>query len=41
MHLSCWVQTDMGGSNATLTVRESAEKIADFALNKNFKWKIS
>ena len=31
-----WVQTDMGGSNATLTVKESVEKIADFALNKNF-----
>ena len=31
-----WVQTDMGGSNATLTVRESVEKIADFALSKNF-----
>ena len=31
-----WVQTDMGGRNATLTVRESVEKIADFALNKNF-----
>ena len=31
-----WVQTDMGGRNATLTVRESVEKIAGFALNKNF-----
>ena len=31
-----WVQTDMGGRNATLTVRESVEKIADFALNKKF-----
>ena len=31
-----WVQTDMGGRNATLTVRESVEKIADFALKKNF-----
>jgi len=31
-----WVQTDMGGRNATLSVRESVEKIADFALNKNF-----
>ena len=31
-----WVQTDMGGSNATLTVEESVEKIADFALNKEF-----
>ena len=31
-----WVQTDMGGHNATLTVQESVEKIAEFALNKNF-----
>ena len=31
-----WVQTDMGGRNATLTVRESVKKIADFALNKDF-----
>ena len=31
-----WVQTDMGGRNATLSVRESVEKIADFALNKKF-----
>ena len=31
-----WVQTDMGGRNATLTVRESVEKIADFALNEKF-----
>ncbi len=31
-----WVKTDMGGSNATLTVQESVEKIAEFALNKNF-----
>ena len=31
-----WVQTDMGGRNATLTVRESVKKIADFALNKKF-----
>ena len=31
-----WVQTDMGGKNATLTVKESVEKIAAFALNKEF-----
>ena len=31
-----WVQTDMGGRNATLSVRESVEKIADFALNEKF-----
>ena len=31
-----WVQTDMGGRNATLTVRESVKKIAEFALDKNF-----
>ena len=31
-----WVQTDMGGRNATLTVRESVKKIAEFALNKKF-----
>ena len=31
-----WVQTDMGGRNATLTVRESVKKFADFALNKKF-----
>ena len=31
-----WVQTDMGGQNATLTVQESASKIVDFALKDNF-----
>ena len=31
-----WVQTDMGGKNATLTVKESVEKIAAFALSKEF-----
>jgi len=31
-----WVQTDMGGENATLTVEESTAKIAAFALRDNF-----
>ena len=31
-----WVQTDMGGSNATLTVKESTEKIVKFALMDKF-----
>ena len=31
-----WVQTDMGGSNARLTVEESTEKIVEFALNEEF-----
>ena len=31
-----WVQTDMGGSNASLTVEESTEKIVAFALNEEF-----
>ena len=31
-----WVQTDMGGSNASLTVEESTEKIVSFALHENF-----
>tara|TARA_B100000902_G_C27078971_1_gene797883 strand:+ start:214 stop:909 length:696 start_codon:yes stop_codon:yes gene_type:complete len=31
-----WVQTDMGGSNATLTVEESATMIIDFVLSDNF-----
>ena len=31
-----WVQTDMGGKNATLTVQESVQKITEFALRKNF-----
>ena len=31
-----WVQTDMGGHDATLTVQESAESIKKFALDDNF-----
>ncbi len=31
-----WVQTDMGGSSATLTVKESTDRIIDFALENNF-----
>ena len=31
-----WVQTDMGGYDATLTVKESVESIKNFALNDNF-----
>ena len=31
-----WVQTDMGGCEATLTVKESAESIKKFALSDNF-----
>ena len=31
-----WVQTDMGGSDATLTVKESVESIKKFALSENF-----
>lgn len=31
-----WVQTDMGGSNASLTVEESTEKIVAFALHEEF-----
>ncbi len=31
-----WVQTDMGGSNASLTVKESTSKITDFALADDF-----
>jgi NAD(P)-dependent dehydrogenase (short-subunit alcohol dehydrogenase family) len=31
-----WVQTDMGGENATLTIEESATQIAGFALRENF-----
>ena len=31
-----WVQTDMGGYEATLTVKESAESIKKFALSDNF-----
>ena len=31
-----WVQTDMGGSNASLTIEESTEKIVAFALNEEF-----
>ena len=31
-----WVQTDMGGSDATLTVQESVESIKKFALSDNF-----
>ena len=31
-----WVQTDMGGSNATLTIKESTEKIVKFALMDEF-----
>ena len=31
-----WVQTDMGGYEATLTVKESVESIKKFALNDDF-----
>ena len=31
-----WVQTDMGGYDATLTVKESAESIKKFTLSDNF-----
>ena len=31
-----WVQTDMGGSNASLTVEESTERIVAFALHEKF-----
>jgi len=31
-----WVQTDMGGYEATLTIQESAESIKKFTLNDNF-----
>ena len=31
-----WVQTDMGGYEATLTVKESAESIKKFAISDNF-----
>ncbi len=31
-----WVQTDMGGYDATLTVQESAESIKKFTLSDNF-----
>ena len=31
-----WVQTDMGGSSATLTVKESTKKIVEFSLRDNF-----
>jgi NAD(P)-dependent dehydrogenase (short-subunit alcohol dehydrogenase family) len=31
-----WVQTDMGGYEASLTVKESAESIKKFALSDNF-----
>ena len=31
-----WVQTDMGGFEATLTVKESVESIKKFALSDNF-----
>ena len=31
-----WVQTDMGGYEATLTVKESAESIKKFTLSDNF-----
>ena len=31
-----WVQTDMGGYDATLTVKESVESIKKFALSNNF-----
>ena len=31
-----WVQTDMGGYEATLTVKESVESIKKFALSDNF-----
>ena len=31
-----WVQTDMGGYDATLTVKESADSIKKFTLSDNF-----
>ena len=31
-----WVQTDMGGYDATLTVQESVQSIKKFALSDNF-----
>ena len=31
-----WVKTDMGGKNATLTVKESTGKIVEFALRDEF-----
>ena len=31
-----WVQTDMGGNDATLTVQESVQSIKKFALSDNF-----
>ena len=31
-----WVQTDMGGSSANLTVKESTDRIIKFALEDNF-----
>jgi len=31
-----WVQTDMGGASATLTVKESTDRIIKFALENNF-----
>ena len=31
-----WVQTDMGGSSATLTVKESTKKIVEFSLRDDF-----
>ncbi len=31
-----WVQTDMGGPSATLTIEESTTKIIEFALGDNF-----
>ena len=31
-----WVQTDMGGYDATLTIQESAESIKKFSLSENF-----
>ena len=31
-----WVQTDMGGKNATLTVQESVDKIIHFSLGDDF-----
>ncbi len=31
-----WVQTDMGGPSATLTIEESAEKIVKFAMQDDF-----
>ena len=31
-----WVQTDMGGANATLTIEESTTRIVNFALKDNF-----